>query len=96
MLLGGTPLYYCATCAYPLRSYMEYHGMKVQGLLIQGAIILLTSEDENAVSEEPVYLPAEAIDAAIFNGTLEPGAFNNVQVTPPVEVWPERWKFLKE
>jgi hypothetical protein len=68
--------------------------MQVRGLMIYGAITLLTSEDESAASNDPVWLPANAVDAAIANGLLKAGALKNVQVQPPAESWPERWRFL--
>ena len=70
--------------------------MSISGLMIYGATALLTSEGEPTVSREPVFLAAQMIDAAIADGTLERGAFNNVRVTPPVEAWPEHWRHLKE
>jgi len=68
----------------------------VKGLMVYGASTLLTSGDEVTISQEPVYLPAEMIDAAILEGKLQAGAFRNVTVQPPAEEWPERWRFLKE
>lgn len=68
----------------------------VNGLMIYGTSTLLTSGDEVSVSQEPVYLTASMVDAAILDGSLKAGAFNNVTVVPPVDQWPERWRFLKE
>jgi hypothetical protein len=70
--------------------------MAIAGLLLYGTTAFLTSEDGIAVSREPVYLTASMIDAAIADGTLEAGAFNNVTVQPPACEWPERWRHLKE
>ena len=69
--------------------------MAISGLLIDGATVFLNSEYGSSVSRDPVYLPASVIDAAIADGTFEAGALKNVRVTPPVALWPERWKFLK-
>lgn len=70
--------------------------MPIRGITIYGANVMLTSDDESSVSREPVYLAAEMIDAAIADGSLEAGAFNNVRVAPPVSEWPEHWRILKE
>lgn len=70
--------------------------MPIRGITIYGANVMLTSDDEPSVSREPVFLPASMIDAAITDGSLEPGAFNNVTVHPPVSEWPEHWRHLKE
>ena len=67
----------------------------MNGIMIR-ATVLLTSEDDTVVTDEPVYIDAETLDSAIANGTLEAGAFNSVDVSPPPGLWPERWRFLKE
>ncbi len=66
----------------------------MNGILIH-ATVFLESEDDTVVTDEPVYIDAETLDSAIASGSLQAGAFNNIRVTPPPGLWPERWQFLK-
>lgn len=69
--------------------------MPIRGLFVYGTT-LLSTEDGAEVSKEPVYLPADQIERGIADGSLHQGILHYVQVQPPVDQWPESWRFLKE
>jgi hypothetical protein len=65
--------------------------MSPKGILI--AAVTISAEGTSA---DPVWLPAELIDSAMEDGTLEPGALNNVTILlPPIGCWPARWRSLR-
>jgi hypothetical protein len=70
--------------------------MEIRGITVYGVNVLLTSEDDSAVDNSPVYLPRDLIDTAIAKGNLEAGALKGIRCYPPAKEWPERWRFLKE
>jgi hypothetical protein len=70
--------------------------MSIPGITLIGAITMLTSDDDSSVSSDPVYIPAEIIEANIANGSWQAGHLNGISVMPPVEAWPPEWRALKE
>jgi hypothetical protein len=63
--------------------------------MLHGAHTLLKSEDEHAISDEPIWLSATMIDIAIARGNLKAGSLDGIVVQPPRAEWPEEWRFLQ-
>jgi hypothetical protein len=82
---------------------------EIPGITLYGATTMVNSEndvnpdvmgdwmaDADSIAREPVYLFAGMVDDLIATGQLQAGSLNNVEVRPPVEQWPTRWRFLKQ
>jgi hypothetical protein len=65
----------------------------IPGITILGSIGMF---GDGTITTDPVYLSAEYIERGIASGTLRAGAFNRVNVSPPVGQWPPEWRFLKD